>query len=94
MIANYHAVSFISASASAKVCRPWRTTRGSRTRDQTDHSNNDGRATQILMTPWRITGPALDVPYRFVASYVQPLAKSAQPVSGCRRWLAVAHHDD
>ncbi len=57
----------------------------SRTRDQTDHSNNnDGRGTQDPYNPMADYGPAYwDVPHRFVASYVYELPffkTSEQPV--------------
>jgi hypothetical protein len=72
MIADYDAVSFIlrqrmSAGLQATAHYTW-----SRTRDQTDHSNNnDGRATQDPYNPMADYGPAYwDVPHRFVASYV------------------------
>ena len=57
----------------------------SRTRDQTDHSNNnDGRATQDPYNPMADYGPAYwDVPHRFVASYVYELPffkESQQPI--------------
>ena len=47
----------------------------SRTRDQTDHSNNNaGRSTQDPYNPDADYGPAYwDVPHRFVASYVYEL---------------------
>jgi len=85
MIANYHAVSFIlrqrvSHGLQAIAHYTW-----SRTRDQTDHSNNnDGRATQDPYNPMADYGPAYwDVPHRFVASYVYELpffTTSAQPI--------------
>ncbi|MGH9159516.1 MAG: carboxypeptidase regulatory-like domain-containing protein [Vicinamibacteraceae bacterium] len=75
MTADYHAVSVIlrqrwSRGFQAAAHYTW-----SRTRDITDHSNNNaGRSTQDPYNPRADYGPAYwDVPHRFVASYVYEL---------------------
>jgi len=75
MIANYHAVSFILRQRTTRGLQATAHYTWSRTRDQTDNSNNnDGRATQDPYNPMADYGPAYwDVPHRFVASYVYEL---------------------
>ena len=85
MIANYHAVSFILRQMMSHGLQMTAHYTWSRTRDQTDHSNNnDGRATQDPYNPMADYGPAYwDVPHRFVASYVYELPffkESQQPI--------------
>jgi Carboxypeptidase regulatory-like domain/TonB dependent receptor-like, beta-barrel len=72
MIANYQAVSFILRQRMSHGLQGTAHYTWSRTRDQTDHSNNnDGRATQDPYNPMADYGPAYwDVPHRFVASWV------------------------
>ena len=75
MISNYHAVSFILRQAMSRGLQATAHYTWSRTRDQTDHSNNNyGRSTQDPYNPIADYGPAYwDVPHRFVASYVYEL---------------------
>ena len=75
MISNYHAVSFILRQAMSRGLQATAHYTWSRTRDQTDHSNNNsGRSTQDPYNPDADYGPAYwDVPHRFVASYVYEL---------------------
>jgi hypothetical protein len=85
MIANYQAVSFILRQRMSRGLQATAHYTWSRTRDQTDHSNNnDGRATQDPYNPMADYGPAYwDVPHRFVASWVYEipfLQKTSNPI--------------
>jgi hypothetical protein len=85
MIANYQAVSFILRQRMTRGLQATAHYTWSRTRDQTDHSNNnDGRATQDPYNPMADYGPAYwDVPHRFVASWVYEvpfLQQSTNPI--------------
>jgi hypothetical protein len=85
MVANYQAVSFILRQRMSRGLQGTAHYTWSRTRDQTDHSNNnDGRATQDPYNPMGDYGPAYwDVPHRFVASWVYEvpfLLQSSNPI--------------